>query len=265
MLRTKVNVANQRQVGISANGAAHFFSGQFDKSIFQRCFYLCQSIRAPVLPQRLFRDMANEVSGIKSRVSEAIQIEVNQPKPIGLHNNLRRIEVAMDPTRDRCWNAVFQSATGIQQFLQPFGPFWMTRGNFCQAGVENPEFVTQTVLFVRGHVGSVQFVDCFGNTAGDLHSSRSGEQSFSRVARNFALEPHVEIGDHADRLGQRNAVGAFSVKTRYSKSLPASGKPHCQNAARGFFQSRLLSCGSYPAVLLASHTPGRICVRVYDV
>src|SRR5439155_6438229 len=73
------------------------------------------------------------------------------------------------------------------------------------------------MLAFRGDIRLMQLMNSLGDAAGEFNASRSGQKSRSCFARHFALKPHLEPRNHAERLRHGYSIGAGRIKTCFPK------------------------------------------------
>src|SRR2546421_12425156 len=114
----------------------------------------------------------------------------------------------MDAASPRRRHAGSQAVASSQDAIQAILPMWLKSDNFDQAFVQDSQLVGHSVLPLRRYPGLMELVNCSRDSAGKLHSIRAGEECGGGLARYFALKPHLEAWNNADRFRHGNPVRA---------------------------------------------------------
>src|ERR1051326_2392046 len=120
------------------------------------------------LAQGLFNHVTCKIAYIQGRITQAIQIEVDQINAwrrmvaaavrmvTRLDDYLRWVEIAVNATRLRCRYARAQLITGTQDAFEANPPFRFQSSNPRKAFVQNAKLVSHTVRTFSRYSGLVQ-------------------------------------------------------------------------------------------------------------
>jgi hypothetical protein len=79
-------------------------------------------------------------------------------------------------------------------------------GDEGQLIAEDCQFIADGMAAGGLDVGGVKFVEGFGYTGSEERAIMGGEEVGGKGAGDFAVKPHLKLGDGADGLGHRDAV-----------------------------------------------------------
>ena len=166
--------------------------------------------------------MSDEVPDIQRRVPFAIEIKVDQVEAGSVHQDLRRVKIAMDAAGLRRRHARAETITALQDAVDAAGQRRSGLGHARKTLVQNAKLIGHGVSSVRRHPRPVQLMEGFGDASRQRASVGSRQQRQGHAAGDLALKPHLKPRNHPYRLRDRDPVGASALEARVPERVQQS-------------------------------------------
>src|SRR2546428_6737318 len=94
--RAEVDVASEGERRVRPHRGAHAFAGELYESVLERSLAVRQRVGPSKLPQAVLGDVPDEIPDVQSRLTLAVEVEVDEIEVRAVDDHLIGVEVAVD-------------------------------------------------------------------------------------------------------------------------------------------------------------------------
>jgi len=212
--RTDENVAHkgERRVGAKGRGG---IAAEFNVSMLGRHFHdRSEHLDARSAPQAVFNDVGDEISDVQCGIAAAAEVKVDKEEPRAADDNLVGVEIAVDVADRRGAQRRFNQAVAAYR-MRSMRPDQRALARFHerQAVEKDTQLIGDGVRPLQRQVGAMQLVCSVDDSRGEFAPLRPGKQVRGGTPDTLRYSV-IESGDHAQRLGDRDARPKNPARSR---------------------------------------------------
>src|SRR6266571_1824481 len=106
-----------------------------------------------------------------------------------------------------------KSIASVEDAIDALAQFRLHLSYQWKVLAQDAQFVSHGVRSFDRHAGAVELVNRLGDAAGQSDSLRSGQKLARESARNFSLQPDLELRQDADWFRHGNSIRAIGLKS----------------------------------------------------
>jgi hypothetical protein len=136
-----------------------------------------------------------------------------------VHNDLRRIEVLMNAARLGRNHRAAKPIARREDAVEASFPIRARPAHIRETLVKDAQLIRHAVRALSRDMGAMQFVNRRRHAPAQFHAAARIKEFARNLARNFSLQPHPKLRQHAHRLRQRHTISAVVSESRVPQKL----------------------------------------------